>query len=54
MVNQCYFNYDVIIFYQGREEEEGEPESKKASLEETTEERHRLVHQTSKKQLLFV
>lgn len=36
----CFF----FFFQQGRENEDGEPESKKASLEEASEGRHRLVH----------
>lgn len=36
-----------MIFGQGREQEDGEPEKKKASLEEATEERHRLVPHTT-------
>lgn len=37
----CFF---FFFFQQGRENEDGEPESKKASLEEASEGRHRLVH----------
>lgn len=41
-------NDGVMIFYQGRQED-GEPEKKKASKEENTEEKHRLVHNTTDK-----
>ena len=50
-----YFNDGVMIFQQGREQEDGEPENKKASLEEPTEGKHRLVHHTTHKNVyLFV
>lgn len=42
-----------MLFQQGREEEDGEPEQKKALLEETTEGRHRLVQHTDGSDVCF-
>lgn len=37
----------TLMSLQGREQDDGEPESKKATLEEATQEKHRLVRCTS-------